>query len=144
MATSRRDFIKKGTIVALAAGVPLSVSAKSAREAGITTKPAAAGYGLKKSLFESQLNTTFLIKKGAAEFPVSLVAVTDLHRYKGVPAHKEGFTLSFRAKTAKALNQDTYIIEHKELGLFSLLLVPGMTKDKSVRHYEAVINHLHP
>ena len=144
MATSRRDFIKKGSIVALAAGVPLTVSARAAREVGTARASAAAGPKLKKSLFESQLNTTFVIRKGPAEFPVKLVAVTDLHRYKGIPERKEGFTLSFRGKAGKALNQDTYVIEHKELGLFSLLLVPSMTRNKAAHHYEAVINHLHP
>jgi hypothetical protein len=138
MATSRRDFLKKGTLVALAAGVPASLAEKVAGKASLTP----AGFGLTKAAFEAQLNTEFLI--GASRVSVKLVDVTDLDARKKHAPGKEGFSLLFRGDPSTPLRQDTYLIEHKSLGLFSFLIVPVMRKKKAAQYYEAVINRLHP
>src|SRR2546422_567404 len=137
MATSRRDFLKKGTLVALAAGVPASLAEKVAGKASLTP----AGFGLTKAAFEAQLNTEFLI--GASRVAVKLVDVTDLDARKK-RSGKEGFSLLFRGDPSTPLRQDTYLIEHKSLGMFSFLIVPVMRKKKTAQYYEAVINRLHP
>ncbi len=140
MGTSRRDFIKKGSLVALVAGVPLSlVERTAAREIAASS----VAFGLNKAAFLAQLNSTFLINEGASKVAVKLVDVTDLPK-RGAKASKEAFSLVFKGDKATALEQNTYLIEHEKLGLFSFLLVPIMSKDKSARHYEAIINRLNP
>ena len=140
MGTSRRDFIKKGSLVALIAGVPVSLAERTA--ASEAAVPSGA-FGLNKAAFLAQLNSTFLIHEGASKIAVRLVDVADLPR-RGASVRKEAFSLLFRGDKAMALKQNTYLIEHEKLGLFSFLVVPIMSKDKSARHYEAIINRLHP
>jgi hypothetical protein len=141
MGTSRRDFIKKGSLVALVAGVPLSLAEGTVAAREIAA-PAVA-FGLNKATFLSQLNSTFLINQGLSKVAVRLVAVSDLPR-RGASAGKEAFSLLFKGDKATALEQNTYLIEHEKLGLFSFLVVPIMSRDKSACHYEAIINRLHP
>src|SRR6185295_3528287 len=136
MGTSRRDFIKKGSLVALLAGVPLSLVERTAAS---ETAAASVAFGLNKAAFLAQLNSTFLINEGASKVAVRLVDVTDLPR-RGANARKEAFSLLFKGDKATALEQNTYLIEHEKLGLFSFLVVPIMSKDKSALHYEAIIN----
>jgi hypothetical protein len=140
MGTSRRDFIKRGSLVALAAGLPVSLAERTA--AGETAAPSGA-FGLNKAAFLAQLNSTFLINEGVSKVAVRLVDVADLPR-RGANVRKEAFSLLFRGAKATALKQNTYLIEHEKLGLFSFLIVPIMSKDKSAPHYEAIINRLHP
>lgn len=139
MIASRRDFLKKGALVALAAGVPLS---QARQAAGHTAPIAPATLGLTKAAFESQLHTQFLVNKGSGRVAVKLVSVSDLTG-GGRFAGKEGFSLMFRGE-ANALEQSTYAIEHQKLGLFSFLIVPVMGSRGNTQYYEAVINHLHP
>lgn len=139
MPTSRRDFLKKGALVALAAGVPVSL----AREvAGRNAPVAPAALGLTRAAFESQLHTQFLVNKGSGSVAVKLVSISDLTG-RGKFAGREGFSLMFRGE-AKALEQSTYAIQHQKLGLFSFLIVPVMGSRNNTQYYEAVINHLHP
>jgi hypothetical protein len=139
MTSSRREFLKRGTLMALAAGVPLSLSDKT-----LGATPDSAGSGLSKAAFESQLHTNFLINHEASKVPVRLVEVTNLNSNKENKAGKEGFSLVFRGPKDTALQQNTYLIEHDKLGMFSFLIVPVKTKDKRTAHYAAVINRLHP
>ena len=141
MSTSRRDFLKKGSLVALAAGVPLGLAEKAV---GREPVPSSDGLGLSKSAFLAQLNTKFLINEGTSKRAVKLVAVDDLPQTRVFARGKEGFSLLFRGDQTSVLKQNTYLIEHDRLGMFSFLLVPIMTRDKSAPHYEAIINHLHP
>jgi len=140
MGTSRRDFMKKGSLVALAAGFPVSLVE---RAAGSEIALPSVAFGLSKAAFLAQLNTDFLINEGVAKVAVRLVEVTDLPR-RGATGRKEAFSLLFRGDYAMLLKQNTYLIEHDRLGIFSFLLVPIMTRDKNAPHYEAIINHLHP
>jgi hypothetical protein len=142
MATSRRDFLKKGTLVALAAGVPLSIITNvTGKEASVSL---GRGSGLTKAGFSSQLNTQFRINNGNSQVLVKLIDVTDLaHRRINRP-DKEGFSLIFRGSRANGLTQGTYQIEHEKLGTFSFLLVPISPQDKSAISYEAVVNRLYP
>ncbi|HEX3249729.1 MAG TPA: hypothetical protein VHS05_09900 [Pyrinomonadaceae bacterium] len=137
MSSSRRDFLKRGTFVALAAGVPLSLTGKAS---GMGTSKAA---GLSMSAFKSQLGTNFLLNHQASKVKMTLVDVTDFASRKQSAAGKEGFSLLFRGPQDNTLKQDTYLIEHEELGMFSFLVVPIGTKDTRASHYEAVINRLH-
>ena len=138
MSSSRREFLKRGTFVALAAGVPLALTEKASGM--ITTKSTA---GLNMASFKSQLNTNFTINHQASKVKMTLVDVTDFASRKQAAAGKEGFSLIFRGPKATSLKQDTYLIEHEQLGMFSFLVVPVGTKDTRSPHYESVINRLH-
>jgi len=141
MSTSRRDFIKKGSLLALLAGVPVSLAGKVI---GKEPPAALAGLGLSKAAFLAQLNTDFHVNETTAKLKVKLVAVEDLPQTRAFGNGKEGFSLLFRGNQTSVLKQNTYFIEHARLGSFSFLLVPIMTPDKSAPYYEAIINHLHP
>ena len=137
MSSSRREFLKRGTLMALAAGVPLSLTEKAFG----TTKSTAAG--LNMAAFKSQLGTSFHINHQASKVNFKLVDVTSFASRKQTAAGKEGFSLLFRGPKETTLKQDTYLIEHEQLGMFSFLVVPVGTKGAHAPHYEAVINRLH-
>ncbi len=141
MTSSRREFLKRGSWLALAAGVPLSLAGKAAGMGGAT---GSAGVGLSKAAFESQLHTKFQINQGASKVTVMLVDVANFASRKQTEAGKEGFSLVFRGPKDMTLKQNTYLIEHEKLGMFSFLIVPIKTKDNRAAHYEAVINRLNP
>ena len=143
MSSSRRDFLKRGTLVALAAGVPLNLTGKAFGMG--TSKPAAGSKAgvLGLESFEAQLGTSFVINHEAAKVKTKLVHVNNFATAKQTAAGKEGFSLLFRGPKESTLKQDTYLIEHEELGMFSFLIVPVGTKDTRAPHYEAVINRLH-
>ncbi len=135
MSSSRREFLKRGTLMALAAGVPLSLTEKASGMGPST--------GLNMTAFKSQLGTSFQINHQASKVNFKLVDVTSFASRKQTAAGKEGFSLLFRGPKETTLKQDTYLIEHEQLGMFSFLVVPVGTKDTRAPHYEAVINRLH-
>ncbi len=139
MSSSRREFLKRGTFVALAAGVPLALTGKASGMG--TTKSTAVGLNL--ASFKSRVGTSFLLNHEASKVKVTLIDVTNFASRKQTAAGKEGFSLLFRGPKETTLKQDTYLIEHEELGMFSFLVVPVGTKDRRAPHYEAVINRLH-
>ena len=139
MKSSRREFLKRGTLVALAAGVPLALT-ENALGMGHAKSTADC---LNLESFESQLGTSFLINHEASKVKTKLVNVTNFASEKQAAAGKEGFSLLFRGPKEATLKQGTYLIEHEELGRFSFLVVPVGTKDTRAAHYEAVINRLH-
>lgn len=141
MATSRREFLKKGSLIALAAAVSPSLVREVCGSGSVT--PVNAGVDLTKAAFVAQLNTQFRISHDSGPVLVNLVEVSDLVSRKGVCPGKEGFSLLFRGSRATALNQSTYRIEHEELGTFSLLIVPMRSSDSHAKSYEAVVNRLY-
>ena len=136
MSSSRREFLKRGTFVALAAGVPLALTEKAFGMGTTAT-------GSEMASFKSQLGTSFVVHHQASKVKIKLVDVTSFASRKQTAAGKEGFSLLFRGPQEMALKQDTYLIEHPELGMFSFLIVPVGTTEKRGPHYEAVINRLH-
>src|SRR5205085_2627753 len=140
MKSSRREFLKRGTLVALVAGVPLSVADTVSGKSTAST----AAAGLNMQAFKSQVGTTFLLNEQASKVKVTLVDVTNLASRKQSAAGKEGFSLLFRGSKETSLKQNTYLIEHDELGMFSFLVVPIKTSDTRAPYYEAIVNRLHP
>ena len=141
MSSSRREFLKRGTLVALAAGVPLSLAEK-ASAAGLTKSSRESELSL--AAFKSQLDTTFMINNKGSKLKVKLVDVTSLASRKQAGPGKEGFSLVFQGPRENILKQNTYQIEHEQLGTFSFLLVPIKLKKDTGPSYEAVINRLYP
>jgi len=143
MSNSRREFLKKGTIVALAASVPLSLGQRAAGNTVFASPVSPELYpALKKADFVAQLNTEFLVNKVPGQVVLKLVSVTDLMGSEKF-ANKEGFSLIFRGEL-NALVQKTYLIDHAALGQLSFLVVPVMGTGNRKQHYEVIINHLNP
>jgi uncharacterized protein DUF6916 len=140
MKSSRRDFLKRGTLGALAAGLPLGLSEKAFGMGTATSRSA----GPNLAAFKSQLRTNFYINDDSSKVKVTLVQVTSFASRKQTAAGKEGFSLVFRGPKERVLKQNTYLIEHGELGMLSFLIVPVGTKDTSAPYYEAIINRLNP
>ena len=136
MSTSRRKFLKSGTLVALAAGLP---TASLERALGHEL-PGTSMAGLTKESFTEQLNTDFIIHHASSKTSARLVDVKTL---PAATPRGEAFSLLFRGRHSTALKQNTYVIDHEKLGRFSFLLVPIRTGDQSAPYYEAVINRLH-
>jgi hypothetical protein len=126
--------------VAIAAAVPLGLAEKAF---GFGTAKSVAGLNLNLEAFEAQLGTNFSIKQEASTVNMRLVRVTNFATQNETEAGKEGFSLLFRGPKATTLKQDTYLIEHEQLGMFSFLIVPVGTKNMRAPRYEAVINRLH-
>ena len=139
MSSSRREFLKRGMFGALAAGVPLALTENAFGMGSTKSMPA----GLNMASFKSQVGTSFQINSETAKVKIKLVDVKNFASRKQNEAGKEGFSLLFRGPQEAALKQDTYVIEHEQLGMFSFLVVPVGAKDKRAPHYEAVINRLH-
>lgn len=140
MSTTRRDFLMKSAVVALAAGVPASVTSSI-----FGKSISVSGSALNRADFAANLNTTFDIKNGGTTIKTTLVEVSALKGHSKVNrAGKEGFTLLFQSDRSIPLKQNTYVIEHEKLGTFSFLIVPTVTRDKDSLYYTAVINRLYP
>jgi hypothetical protein len=140
MSSSRREFLKRSTFGALAAGVPLALTEKAF---GLGTITRSTARGLNLESFKSQLGSKFVINYQTSKVKITLVDVANFASKKQTAAGKEGFSLLFRGPKEMTLKQDTYLIEHEQLGMFSFLVVPVGTKDTRAPHYEAVINRLH-
>jgi hypothetical protein len=148
MATSRRTFLKTGTMGLLCAGIPVALA-----KFGVA-HPASAGdfsetnvkglLGFTKDAFTPYLNTAFRVRTNSGITNLRLATITDLKSTARVPAlmaGRESFSLIFvRRDHNKHFPQDTYLVEHPSMGKFSLFLVPvGKAANKQ---YEAIITRL--
>ena len=139
--TSRRKFLKQGTLGALAAGITLGLGEKTKGRAVGTASPGVVG--LDRAAFRAQLHTMFVVKQGKKQVPLELIEVTDLGSKSTVFRQREAFALLLRGSNNATLEQETYTIEHEKLGVFSFLIVPIGLRNKDSRHYEININRLH-
>jgi hypothetical protein len=148
MATSRRNFLKTGTLGLLCAGLPAglakAVIGRSILDRGFGEGKATGAVSFTKEAFALYVGSTFRIKAGSASVDLRLTKVTDLKAISKTPsriAGRESFSLLFKGSSkAPLLTQDTRTVEHHELGRFSLFLVPvGRSTN---RHYEAIIIRL--
>jgi len=137
--TSRRKFLKQGTLGALAAGLSFGFGEKVRAGAMSPSSP----LGLNREAFASQLHTTFHIKRGSERVPLKLIDVVNIGAKRSTGGLREAFALVLRGSDATPLEQETYVIEHEKLGAFSFLMVPVGLRDKNSRYYEININRLH-
>jgi uncharacterized protein DUF6916 len=138
--TSRRRFLKQGTLGALAAGFTFGLGDKVN---GRTADAVPGTFGLNQAAFSAQLHTTFLVNDGVRRVPLELRQVVDFGSRKANASRREAFALVLRGNNSLPLQQGTYSIEHEKLGGFSLLVVPVLSRDKNARYYEININRLH-
>jgi hypothetical protein len=154
MISSRRRFLKAGSLFGLSAALPFALPAVSARR-GEGERDDPVTYGaidpydavryLDKSAFESQLETKFRIRLSKTKRQdVVLVQVADRSgSQKSVGTGGECFGALFRGARRGEFPQGTYIIDHAVLGTFALLLVP-VGRDSKYSYYEAFFNRTAP
>ena len=97
---------------------------------------------LTRFVFESQVGTTFLVHTGSpppieAEL-IELSVLGSTTDERGATLERIPFSLLFRVDETVDIPQDTYLLEHAELGVFSLFVVP-VGPDKG--YYEAIFNY---
>lgn len=150
---SRRGFVKQGSLLLLA-GVSLGSAGRIfgrdvAEYRGLTphdlppTDDPLAQISFTKATFTPYLNTEFRIYLDPSRvLNVKLVSIDDIGPVPDTPvAGRESFVLKFDG--LETVKQNTYKVEHTNLGSFNLFLVPG-DRNKSKKGYYslAVINRL--
>lgn len=146
MATSRRRFLKTGTVCALFAGIPGVVAsvAKGNSTPVTSLSPASPGH-LTRASFTPYVNTTFRVRTGPLSvLKLKLLKTMDLKAASAHPtrfAGTESFSLMFGGSDgSRLLTDDIHVIEHDSLGKFSLFL--ASVEKPARRHYEAIITRL--
>ncbi len=154
MPISRRKFIGTGSLVVLAAGLPLEAAAEVLHRTNSSFNPldalrnsAGAASVLDRNAFSQCLKTEFWVTaENVGSIRTKLIKIYDwkpklTKRSRGL-ATKECFSAMFLGPSGTQLHQGTYEVEHKTLGKFSMFLVPA---GKSIQghYYEAVFNRLH-
>jgi hypothetical protein len=139
--TPRREFLKRGTMAAICASLPLGIIESSAR--------AASSNFFSIQTFAPYLNEVFQIHPGeSAAVRAILVRVED----QSIPAiaqHCPGecFSLGFSVPAHQKFSAGINIIRHPALGEFSLFISPVNSpalRRKPVLIYEAVIDRRLP
>lgn len=155
MSTSRRRFLKSGTMATLFAGVYCSspnfvfgqqkVGQASKRNFEIPyeakTEPV---FYYTKSTFDPHLKTDFRVQAGTITTVLTLVEVADCAAPKTkAPQRASGecFSLLFKADRELSSLQTIYKFDHGALGKFSLFVTRVAKKDDADNiYYEAIIN----
>ena len=137
---SRRQFLK------VAAGGIAGAAVLTSGADGFTSlvaggpTPQVLLKDLKKSAFAQHLGEDFKIRKGLLEtVDFKLIEVSGIAY--ALTSTEESFSVVFRGPHDLPLKQDTYMVEHKAIGAYPLLIVP-VYYDGDGLHYEAVFNRL--
>ena len=142
MATSRRSFLKTGTMGLLCAGIP-GVLADVVSGHPTLTYTQEGAINLTKATFSPYINSRFRVRNGINPVDLTLTTIKDFKADAPDPskiAGRECFSLIFSAPSGSLLKEGIQDFEHEALGNFSLFLAPV---GKSVnRRYEAIISRL--
>src|ERR1700742_2333613 len=136
MNISRRKFIRRSSVLSVAALLP--VTAASAAVAGSLSKTVGKTANerlssLTRNSFAQHLDTTFEVHVSALDIQsLQLVKVSERQRYK----EGEGFELLFLGQKAQQFPQGTYMIQHGEMGSLPVFLVP--LNHETHAYYQAV------
>jgi hypothetical protein len=146
MSTSRRKFLKAGTLVAVSTVLPLKVFAGASPSSVPATllgdgKPR-VDLGFSREAFSRCLNTQFSFSLGDEKFTATLVEVKDLtQNNRAAQNGKECFSLKFESTDGRTLRQNTYRTSHASLGQFPMFVVP-LGRNRKTAVHEALFNHL--
>lgn len=159
MKLSRRSFLETGGKVGLAVAFSGGFSAIAIGQTSSPQLGSGLGatvpkeiledtlYNITRAMFTDNLKTRFTLSlNGVMLTDVTLIEVNDLNPpfVKGDgTTPRECFSVVFEGPRSLALRQNTYTLEHRELGTFQLLLVPG-DPGRGRLHYGAVINRVYP
>lgn len=141
MPTTRRRFLKTGTLVAVSAGITACLGNNALAEVAHLSLPKSQ-LNYSKAEFEDCLNSNFHFHGGGETVTMKLSKIADLKRPLGKQARtsRQAFSLTFEGPAG--VGQETYAVEHPRMGRFSLLVVPVVSKKNPGRRYEAIINRL--
>ncbi|HEX9189877.1 MAG TPA: hypothetical protein VGB87_22565 [Vicinamibacteria bacterium] len=129
--STRRLFLKLGTITGAAALVPVRSGAAPAGGSGLTS-------GGTRGLFLAELQQPFVVE-GAAPLRLVLDAVSDLG-VPGLAGHPECFSASFLGPANAPLRQGTHRLANRGRGRMDVFLVPVGRPRDGRQAYEAVFN----
>lgn len=94
------------------------------------------------SAFSRVLNTVFLlVDEPGNRMKIELIEVVNELEGKTAPPGYDAFSLIFRAAHSEPLNQRIYSLEHDEMGVFDVFLVP-VRQDATGVDYQAVFTRL--
>ena len=122
---------------------PWQTMAANARRRGRGTIPLAE---LDPETFAGQLNTLFSVHAGEPGWRrLQLIRMEMKERFErenpgALDANFERFSLVFAGLRTEALEQETYLFEHPQIGRFELFIVPVISSDPVLQKYEAVFN----
>jgi hypothetical protein len=141
MTMSRRAFLRSGTLAGI---LPLVVPARPGKPPVVVRRDGLQHLALAD--FSAAIGTPFQASRNGTGVELTLSEVRSLavpERPNEPRLSGESFVLIFSGPAAVALQQDTFAIEHRRLGNFDLLLVPGEETSER-RLYSAVINRRMP
>lgn len=139
--STRRLFVKLGTIAGVATLLPSDLGAES-RDGAVGTPSAGT-----RGRFASQVGRTFLVENGAGgQVRLVLAAVSDpaVLGAPGLEGHPECFSAGFLGPASAPLRQGTYAVSNGGLGRLALFLVPTGRPRDGAQHYEAAFNCVIP
>lgn len=140
MFTTRRRFLKAGSLATLFAALPLK-NVLGQRWKDHDGNPAAGDITMaglpyySRQVFDRYVNSVFQLHSGSSMVGVTLEKVSDM----AAPQGGECFTLLFRGG-ATINRQDTYTLVHPALGAFQLLMVKVAPNKRGEQGYLATIN----
>ena len=140
----RRGFCYRAVAgVAGLAFAPWETMAATARRRGRGTIPLTE---LDPETFAGQLNTLFSVHAGEqGRRRLQLIRMemkerSEREKPDALDANFERFSLVFAGLRTEALEQETYLFEHPQVGRFELFIVPVISSDPELQKYEAVFN----
>ena len=134
--STRRLFLKLGTITGAAALLPARSGAASAGGPGLQA-------GGTRGLFLSQVHRPFVVEApGATPLRLVLDSVSDpeVLGAPGLAGHPECFSASFLGPEEAPLRQGTYTLANSGLGRMDVFLVPSGRPRGGLQAYEAAYN----
>jgi len=93
---------------------------------------------LNEAIFTENLNTKFLVTFADQNVELELVEVK--HYDQGEEPSMERFSIYFRGPVEPLLAQQTYSLDHEQLGTLDIFIVP-ISRDETGLRYEAVFNY---
>ena len=142
MKFSRRNFIAAVPVIAGGLSMGSSVFGQAVRDGGRVTGTDALSR-LSWNSFLPFVNTEFKFGAGRSAVTLTLVDIKDSRPLKSRARRRgeENFVLKFAGTSYEPLAQNTYAVNHFNLGDFQLFITEGERDDNS-RYYYAVINRI--
>ena len=89
-------------------------------------------------MFRDRIGQAFVIEE-AEHRPIELTLIEATLAHQFAPHHRQTFSLLFTSQPGILIPQRTYALQHPELGLLSIFLVPiSQSEDKAT--YQAIFN----
>lgn len=157
MAVSRRRFVQVGSMFGLVtlftkdialgqqAGAPLKTGVGYAIPKEVYSDPL---FYMTRQDFAAHLKTAFKVSLGRVQLVTMTLVATEDHNPSFVntkgTSNRECFALTFSGPSSLPLGQNTYTMEHQQIGRFQLLIVPGTKQGAPSILYTAIINRVSP